>query len=387
MASDINSEILDAVEKWVRNEVAPIAQQHDNADTYPHALVEQMKEMGLFGAIIPEAYGGLGLSADAYTRIVWTVASAWMAPSGIFNSHLIMGSAIQRCGTEAQRERFLPKMATGERRGGLGLTEPGAGTDLQGVRTAAKRVGDTYVLNGTKTWITNALNGHMLLVLVKTDPDAVPAHKGLSMFIVETKDETGQPLKGVSISKLKKMGYRAIDTCEVVFDDFVVPAENLLGGVEGQGFVQAAKGLEIGRLNVAARGGGIADGALQRALRYSQERQTFGTAICNHQSIQIKLAEMATRVEASKLLLASAAAKYDAGERCDLEAGMAKLFATEAGAFCAQEGMRIFGGYSYSVEYEIERLYRDCLIMCIGEGTNEMQRIIIAKRLVEKYPA
>lgn len=387
MTKEVDDAVLTSVERWVRNEVAPVARQHDNDDTYPHALVEQMKEMGLFGAVIAEEYGGIGLSAAVYAKIVWMVSAEWMAPSGIFNSHLIMATAIQRCGTQAQRETYLPSMATGELRGGLALTEPGAGTDLQAIRTLARRTeSGSYVLTGTKTWITNSLHGSVLLVLAKTDKDAVPPHKGLSMFIVKTKDEKGNWVKGITVNKLKKMGYRSIDTCEVVFDGVEVAAADLLGDVEGAGFQQAAKGLEIGRINVAARGGGIGDGALRRSLRYAQERQAFGTPICNHQSIQIKLAEMATRVEASRLLIARAAEKYDAGERCDLEAGMAKLFATETGAYCAQEGMRIFGGYSYSVEYDIERLYRDCMLMCIGEGTNEMQRIIISKRLVEQSP-
>jgi alkylation response protein AidB-like acyl-CoA dehydrogenase len=387
MSKEVDEAVLAAVEKWVRNEVAPIAQQHDNDDAYPHALVDQMKEMGLFGAVIAEEYGGLGLSAAVYAQIVWMVSAEWMAPSGIFNSHLIMATAIQRCGTQAQREAYLPQMATGELRGGLALTEPGAGTDLQAIRTSARRTesGD-YVLTGTKTWITNSLHGNLLLVLAKTDKAAVPAHKGLSMFVVKTKNDDGTWVKGIAVNKLKKMGYRSIDTCEVVFEGVEVSSADLLGGVEGLGFQHAAKGLEIGRINVAARGGGIGAGALRRSLRYAQEREAFGTAICNHQSIQIKLAEMATRVEASRLLIEQAAKKYDAGERCDLEAGMAKLFATETGAFCAQEGMRIFGGYSYSVEYDIERLYRDCMLMCIGEGTNEMQRIIISKRLVEQFP-
>ena len=377
--------IVSSVDRWVTKEVAPIAREHDNADTYPHELVEQMKGMGFFGAIIDEQYGGLGLSAGVYAKIVWIVAAEWMAISGIFNSHLIMATAIQRCGTAAQREKYLPLMASGQLRGGLALTEPVAGTDLQAILSTARKTPDgNYVLNGTKTWITNSMHGHLLLVLAKTDTEVRPAHKGLSMFIVRTKDEEGKFLPSVKVSKLKKMGYRSIDTCEVVLDNLVVSAADLLGEQEGQGFLHAAKGLEIGRINVAARGGGIADGALRRSLRYAQERETFGTAIGNHQSIQIKLADMATRVEASRLLIEQAARKYDAGERCDLEAGMAKLFATEAGAFCAQEGMRIFGGYSYSVEYDIERLYRDCMLMCIGEGTNEMQRIIIARRLLEQ---
>ena len=313
------------------------------------------------------------------------VASAWMAPSGIFNSHLIQASAIERCGTAEQKEKFLPRMVTGELRGGVALTEPNAGSDLQAIRTTAVKDGDDYIINGAKTWITNSLNGNSLLVLVKTDTDIKPRHKGTSLFVVETKDADGNFLPGIEVIKMKKLGYKAIDTCEVVFTQFRVSASNLVGGVEGKGFVQTVGGLELGRINVAARGAGIGLGAMELAVRYAQEREAFGTPICNHQAIQLKLGEMAAKVEASRLLIEQAAAKYDAEERCDMEAGMAKYFASETGVFCASEAMRIFGGYSYSVEYDIERYYRDAMLMCIGEGTNEMQRIIIAKQLIEKY--
>jgi alkylation response protein AidB-like acyl-CoA dehydrogenase len=372
------AQLLDTIDRWVEKEVKPIAQEHDQEDKYPHALVAQMQELGLFGATIAPEHGGLGLRAALYAKIVIRVAATWMAPVGIFNSHLIMASAIERCGTEAQKKYYLPRMATGELRGGIALTEPNAGSDLQAIRTVAKRDGDRYVINGAKTWITNALNGHMVLLLVKTDPSADPRHKGMSLFIAEKSD-------GFIVSKkLKKMGYRAIDSCEVVLQDYSVSSDTLLGGVEGQGFYQTAGGLELGRINVAARGAGIAQGALKLALDYSQQRHAFGKPICEHQAIQLKLAEMAARVEASKLLIESAANKYDSGERCDLEASMAKYFATEAGVFCAEEAMRIFGGYSYSVEYEIERYFRDSMLMCIGEGTNEIQRMIIAKQLIER---
>lgn len=377
--------VLDMVNKWVENEVRPIAQEHDQEDKYPHALAEQMQELGLFGATIGQDYGGMGLPASIYAKIVMKVASAWMAPGGIFNSHLIMASKIERCGTEEQKQTWLPKLATGELRGGIALTEPNAGTDLQSIRTTAVRDGDDYIINGAKTWITNALNGNCLSVLVKTDPSAVPAHKGMSTLIVETKDSDGNLKPGITISKLKKLGYRAIDTCEVVFENVRVPASSLVGGEEGKGFLQTVGGLELGRINVAARGAGIAQGAMELAVQYAQERETFGKPICKHQAIQLKLGEMATKVEASRLLIEQAAAKYDAHERCDMEAGMAKYFSSEAGVFCANEAMRIFGGYSYSVEYDIERFYRDAMLMCIGEGTNEMQRIIISKQLVEKY--
>jgi len=372
-------EFVDAIETWVEKELRPVARKYDLEDEYPHDIVEQMKELGLFGATIGEAYGGLGLSAWTYAQIVIKVASVWMAPSGIFNSHLIAASAIERNGTEAQKRKYLPLMATGEMRGSLGLTEPNAGSDLQAIRTVARLDGDHYVVNGSKTWITNSLHGHMTLLLVKTDPDAKPRHKGMSMLIAEK--GPGYNVDG----KLKKMGYRAIDTCQLSFDDYRVPKENLLGGVEGKGFIQTAGGLELGRINVASRGAGIAEGSLKMALRYAQERSAFGKPIWEHQAIQLKLADMATQVEGSKKLIESAARMYDRGERCDLEAAMAKLAGSEAGVFCSQEAMRIFGGYSLSVEYEIERFYRDSMLMVIGEGTNEILRQVIAKQLVGRY--
>jgi alkylation response protein AidB-like acyl-CoA dehydrogenase len=372
-------EFVDAIETWVEKELRPVARKYDLEDEYPHDIVEQMKELGLFGATIGEEYGGLGLSAWTYAQIVIKVASVWMAPSGIFNSHLIAASAIERNGTEAQKRKYLPLMASGEMRGSLGLTEPNAGSDLQAIRTVAKLDGDHYVVNGSKTWITNSLHGHMTLLLVKTDPEAKPRHKGMSMLIAE--QGPGFNVDG----KLKKMGYRAIDTCQLSFDDYRVPKENLLGGVEGKGFVQTAGGLELGRINVASRGAGIAEGSLKMALRYAQERSAFGKPIWEHQAIQLKLADMATQVEGAKKLIESAARMYDRGERCDLEAAMAKLAGSEAGVFCSQEAMRIFGGYSLSVEYEIERFYRDSMLMVIGEGTNEILRQVIAKQLVGRY--
>ncbi len=372
-------EFVDAVEVWVEKELRPVARKYDLADEYPHAIVEQMKELGLFGATIGEQYGGLGLSAWTYAQIVIKVASVWMAPSGIFNSHLIAAAAIERSGTEEQKLKYLPKMASGELRGSLGLTEPNAGSDLQAIRTVAKLDGDHYLVNGSKTWITNSLHGHMTLLLVKTDPEAQPRHKGMSLLIAE---------KGPGFNvdgKLKKMGYRAIDTCQLSFDNFRVPRQDLLGGVEGRGFVQTAGGLELGRINVAARGAGIAEGALKMALRYAQERSAFGKPIWQHQAIQLKLADMVTQVAGAKHLIKDAALKYDSGERCDLEAAMAKLAGSEAGVFCSQEAMRIFGGYSLSVDYEIERFYRDSMLMVIGEGTNEILRQVIAKQLIERH--
>jgi alkylation response protein AidB-like acyl-CoA dehydrogenase len=381
VVNDDEAQILDAIDTWVEKELRPVARKFDQADEYPHEIVEQMKELGLFGATISSEYGGLGLSATTYAKIVQRIASVWMAPSGIFNSHLIMASAVERGGTPAQKAAWLPKFATGELRGGIGLTEPNAGTDLQGIRTTAVREGDEYVINGTKTWITNGIYGSTFAILTKTNPAAEPRYRGMSMFIC-------QKGGGFTVGKkLKKLGYRSIDSAELVFDNFRVPAANLVGGEEGHGFHHAVGGLELGRINVAARGAGLAEGALKEALRYSQQRQTFGKPIAQHQAIQLKLGDMATRVEAARLLVEQAARKYDTGERCDMEAGMAKLFASEAAVQNSLDAMRIFGGYSYSTEYEIERFYRDAPLMCIGEGTNEMQRIIIAKQLVARNPA
>ena len=377
---DTDREILDSIERWAERELRPVARKFDHADEYPEDIVEQMKGLGLFGATIAPEFGGLGLSASTYARLVMSIASVWMAPVGIFNSHLIMAACVQRHGTDAQKRQWLPRFASGEIRGGIGLTEPNAGTDLQAIRAVARRDGDAYVINGTKTWITNGVYGSCFGVLVKTDPAAQPRHKGMSMFLCEK----GEGFRAAK--KIRKLGYKSIDSAELVFEDVRVPAANLIGGEEGRGFQQAVGGLELGRINVAARGAGIAAGALRDALRYAQQRETFGKPIAQHQAIQLKLADMATRVEASRLLIEQAARKYDTGERCDLESSMAKLFASEAGVENSLEAMRIFGGYSYSTDFDVERYYRDAPLMCIGEGTNEMQRIIIARQLIERNP-
>ena len=377
---DTDREILDSIERWAERELRPVARKFDHADEYPEDIVEQMKGLGLFGATIAPEFGGLGLSASTYARLVMTIASVWMAPVGIFNSHLIMAACVQRHGTDAQKRHWLPRFASGEIRGGIGLTEPNAGTDLQAIRAVARRDGDAYVINGTKTWITNGVYGSCFGVLVKTDPAAQPRHKGMTMFLCEK----GEGFRAAK--KIRKLGYKSIDSAELVFEDFRVPAANLIGGEEGRGFQQAVGGLELGRINVAARGAGIAAAALRDALRYAQQRETFGKPIAQHQAIQLKLADMATRVEASRLLIEQAARKYDTGERCDLESSMAKLFASEAGVENSLEAMRIFGGYSYSTDFDVERYYRDAPLMCIGEGTNEMQRIIIARQLIERNP-
>jgi alkylation response protein AidB-like acyl-CoA dehydrogenase len=372
--------LLDAVEKWLQRDVRPHVLKFDHADEYPTEMVEQMKELGLFGATISEEYGGLGLSATTYAKIVEKVAETWMSLSGIFNSHLIMASCVQRAGTAEQKSHYLPKFATGEIRGGLALTEPDAGTDLQGIRTRASRDGNGYVINGTKTWISNGIYGTCFALLVKTDPDAKPRHKGMSCFIAEK-------APGFTVSKkIEKLGYKGIDSAELIFDNYKITGDKLVGG-EGNGLQTVLGGLELGRINVAARGCGLASAALKDAVSYSQIRKTFGKPICEHQAIQLKLGEMATRLHAARLLTYDAARIYDRGERCDMEVGMAKYFASEAAMENSIESMRIHGGYGYSKEYHVERYFRDAPLMCIGEGTNEIQRIIIAKQLIARNPA
>jgi alkylation response protein AidB-like acyl-CoA dehydrogenase len=381
MRPEEETALLDSIQKWIDREMKPIILHHDHNDIWPAELVAQMTEMGLFGATIGEEYGGLGLPATTYAKIVALISSYWMAPTGIFNSHLIMACAVERFGTAAQKAKWLPKFACGEIRGGLALTEPNAGTDLQAIRTTAVRDGDDYIINGSKTWISNALNGSCFALLVKTDPKAEPRYKGMSLFIAPKLDglTTGK--------KFDKLGYKCIDSAELVFENYRIPAANLIGGVEGQGFFQATGGLELGRINVAARGVGLAEGSLRLATEYAQLRETMGKPICEHQAIQLKLGEMVTRARAARLLTFDAAEVYDRGDRCDLEAGIAKYFASEAAVANSQEAMRIYGGYSYSKEYDIERFYRDSMLMCIGEGTNEMQRMIISKQWIKRNPA
>ncbi len=381
LESDEAQQILDAIDRWLEREVRPHVAKFEHDDIWPAEMVEQMKALGLFGATISPQYGGLGLSAALYARIVSRISEVWMSLTGIFNSHLMMALLVERYASEDIKRHYLPRFASGQLRGGLGLTEPNAGTDLQAIRLRARRDGDHYVLNGTKTWISNGIQGSCFAILTKTDPDAQPRHRGMSMFLCE---------KGPGFEasrKLEKLGYKGIDSAELVFRDYRVPLANLIGGEEGRGFHHAVGGLELGRINVAARGVGIAQAALDEAARYAQQRETFGKPIAQHQAIQLKLGEMATRTEAARLLVGNAAKIYDQGERCDMEAGMAKYFATEAAFENAHEAMRIHGGYGYSKEFPVERLYRDAPLLCIGEGTNEMQRMIIAKQYLQRHPA
>ncbi|MEO1100955.1 MAG: acyl-CoA dehydrogenase family protein [Pseudomonadota bacterium] len=380
--------MLDAIEKWLEQKVKPVAMQLEHDDEYPTDLVEDMKELGLFGALIDPEYGGLGLTASTYAKIVTRIAEEWMSLTGIFNSHLMMAQIVQRFGTDKQKEYWLPKFATGEIRGGLALTEPNAGTDLQALTTKATLQGDKYVVEGAKTWISNAIEGSCVALLVKTDPSAEPRYKGMSILITQTKDTSGKDLPGVKNgNKLEKLGYKGIDSGELIYEGYECDAELcLVGGEEGKGFFMATGGLEIGRINIAARSVGIARRALRESVAYSQTRHTMGKPICEHQAIQLKLGEMGAKTRAAELLVEDAARAYDTGQRVDMEAGMAKYFASETAVEVATEAMRIHGGYGYSKEYPIERLYRDAPLMCIGEGTNEMQRIIIAKQLVKRNP-
>ena len=372
--------IVNTVRRFVEKEVIPVASELEHRNEYPHELVAQMRKIGLFGLNVPERYGGADLDTTTFAMIFEEIARGWLGLAGVIGSHSVLCDVLNRFGSEDQKQRFLPGLASGERRGGICLSESNAGTDLQNIGTVAKRVGDGYIVNGSKMWITNARYGNTFLLLAKTNPEARPAHTGMGAFVIEK----GAP--GLTVGRdIDKLGYKSVETCELHFQDFPVPIENLIGGVEGEGFKQVMTGLEAERLNVAARGLGIARAAFEDAIRYSQRRTTFGKPICEHQTIQIKLADMATKIEASRLLIYSAAEKRDRGERCDLEAGMAKLFATETAAEVSFEAMRILGGNGYSKDFPVERYYRDAPLVVIGGGTNELQRLIIAKRLIEKY--
>jgi len=382
MDEAFDREVVEAVRRFVDREVIPLASELEHNDEYPHALVAKMKELGLFGATIAQAYGGLGLSFVTYAHLMSELSRGWMSLAGVINSHLIMAYIIASHGTDEQKTRFLPGMAAGEKRGGLALTEPHAGSDVQSIRTAAARRGDHYVLTGTKMFITNARYGTMLAVAAKTNPQAQPPYAGISMFAVE------KNAQGPIVSRqLKKLGYKGLDTCEVVFDELAVPTDNLIGSREGEGFKQVMSALEVGRINVAARAVGVGQAAFDNAIRYAQQRTAFGKPIGQHQAVQLLLADMGTRLQAAKLLVEHAAQKKDAGERCDVEAGMAKLFASEACAKMTLDAMRVLGGYGYMAEFPVERFYRDAPLMMIGEGTNEIQALVIARGLLARNPA
>jgi alkylation response protein AidB-like acyl-CoA dehydrogenase len=372
--------VIQTICEFVERDVRPVASAMEHRGEYPHTLVETMKELGLFGLNIPEEYGGTPVDYTTFAIVFEELSRGWMALAGIIGSHLVLADVLVRYGTDDQKRRFLPRLARGEPRGGICLSEPGAGTDLQSISTVALRDGDCYRVTGTKMWVTNGRYGQIFLLLAKTDPTASPAHRGMSAFVIEK----GAP--GLTVGRdIDKLGYKTVETTELHFDAFPVPAENLIGGAEGLGFKHVMTGLEAERINVAARGLGLSRAAFDEAIRYAQQRVTFGKPIAQHQSIQIKLADMATKIEASRLLIYSAAAKKDRGERCDLEAGMAKLFATDTAAEVTLEAMKIMGGNGYSKDFTVERLYRDAPLVVIGGGTNEVQRLIIAKALLERY--
>ena len=364
---------------FVSRSIAPVARDWEHTGRYPTEIVEEMRTMGLFGMLVPEAYGGTAIDAVSYAIVFEEISLGWMGIAGILGSHSLSTLLLTRYGTDAQKRRWLPELATGARRSGIALTEPGAGSDLQGITTLARRHGDTYVVRGTKIWITNARHADPLAVLVKTDPAAQPRHRGMSLLMVEA----GTP--GFAVGRdMGKLGYKGTESCEVIFDDARVPAENLLGGVEGSGLKQALAVLEFGRINIAARSVGIAQAALDKSLDYARQRHAFGQPIAHFQAIQLKLADMATEVQAARLLTWWAASRADAGTRADMETGMAKLFASEVALRSALTAMRVHGGYGYSTEFDIERLYRDAPLMAIGEGTNDIMRTIVARALLRE---
>jgi alkylation response protein AidB-like acyl-CoA dehydrogenase len=380
-------EIVAAVRDFVDRDVIPVASGLEHRDEFPEELVSTMRELGLFGTTIPEEHGGLGLGLDTYALIVLELSRGWVTLSGILNGSFIAATMIRLHGTDEQRRRHLPLLATGELRAAFSMTEPHAGSDVQSIRTRAVRDGDDYVLTGQKLWVTNGWRAGIVMLLAKTDPDADPPHRGMTGFVVEKEPETSPPGLQIPMPGLGKLGYKGVESTELVFDGFRTPAESVLGGEAGvgQGFKYFMSGIEVGRVNVAARGAGLAQAALDDALRYAQEREAFGKPIARHQAVQLMIAKMATRAEAARLLTLQAARKKATGERADLEAGMAKYFATEAAQENALDCMRIHGGYGYSVEYRPERYYRDAPLLLIGEGSNEIQQLIIARRLLERH--
>ncbi|MFI9773678.1 acyl-CoA dehydrogenase family protein [Streptomyces sp. NPDC051956] len=370
--------IVETVRNFVDREVKPVVRELEHANTYPEALIEQMKDLGIFGLAIPEEYGGTPVSTPCYVLITEELARGWMSLAGAMGGHTVVSKLLLHFGTDEQKNRYLPKMATGEIRSTMALTEPGGGSDLQAMRTVARRDGDSYVVNGGKTWITNSRRSQLIALLCKTDPAAEPKHRGISILLAEHGP-------GLTVSRdLPKLGYKGVESCELTFDDYRVPAGALLGGIEGKGFGQMMKGLETGRLQVASRALGVGRAAFEDALRYAQERETFGEPIYKHQSIGNYLADMATSLTAARQLTLYAAREADAGRRVDMEAGMAKLFASEAAMEIALNAVRIHGGYGYSTEFDVERYFRDAPLMIVGEGTNEIQRNVIVRQLVSR---
>ncbi len=384
--TSVEQEIVAVVREFVDRDVVPIASDLDHRDEFPDGLVETMKELGLFGTTIPEEYGGLGLGLDTYALILIELSRGWVSLPGIMNGTFIASWMLRNDGTEEQRQTWLPRLASGEVRAAFSMTEPHAGSDVQAIRTLAVRDGDEYVLTGQKMWVTNGWRSGLVMLLAKTDPDASPAHEGITGFLVAKEPETEPPGLRIPMPPLKKLGYKGVESTELLFDGFRLPASAVLGGEAGvgQGFKYFMSGIEVGRVNVAARGAGLAKAALDDALRYAKEREAFGKPIGGHQAVQMMLAKMATRAEAARLLVVQAAQAKARGERADLEAGMAKFFATEAAQENALDCMRIHGGYGYSLEFRPERYYRDAPLLLIGEGSNEIQQLIIARRLLER---
>ncbi len=379
-SDDDRKQIVAMVRDFIRRDVEPIASTYDNEDIYPHELIPKMRELGLFGITISREYGGMELDYTTFAMIFEEISKGWMSLSGIIGTHHVLSHIVSTYGTEEQRNRVLPRMATGELRGGLALTESEAGSDAQNISTVARKDGEEYVINGRKMFISNGENGNVFALMAKTDPEAEPAHRGISCFIFE------KPVEGFKVGQhIDKLGYRGIDTCELIFDDCRISVDNLVGAVEGKGFHHVMSGLETGRINVAARAVGVAQAAFDAAIKYSQSRKAFGEVISKHQAIQLKLAEMASKIHGARLMVYDAAQKKDSGERNDLEAAMAKLFASEVCGEVAMEAMRVHGGVGYTKELPIERYYRDAPLMIIGEGTNEIMKLLIARRLLENY--
>ena len=381
MLTEEEAAIVALVGEFVDREVRPVARELDHTDTYPEKLIGQMKALGIFGLAIPEPWGEASVSAQCYAAVTEELARGWMSLAGAMGGHTVVAKLLLGFGTRQQKDAYLPKMATGEIRATMALTEPGGGSDLQAIRTTARRDDDGYRVNGSKTWITNARRSQLVALLCKTDPAATPAYRGISILLVEKGP-------GFEVSRdLPKLGYKGIESCELAFDDFRAPATALLGEREGEGFAQMMRGLEIGRIQVASRALGVGRAAFEDSLRYAQERESFGKPIWQHQSVGNYLADMATKLEAARQLVHHAARRYDSGERADLEAGMAKLFASETAMEIALDAVRIHGGYGYSTEFDVERYFRDAPLMIVGEGTNEIQRDVIVRQLVKRYPA
>ncbi|HEV3379483.1 MAG TPA: acyl-CoA dehydrogenase family protein [Trebonia sp.] len=378
MLSNQEQAILDTVAEWVDREVKPVAAELEHANAYPGKLIEQMKELGIFGLAIPGPWGEAAVGMPCYALVTAELARGWMSLAGAMGGHTVVAKLLQDFGTREQQDEYLPRMATGEIRATMALTEPDGGSDLQAMRTTARKDGNGYVINGSKTWITNARRSRLIALLCKTDPGATPRHKGISIILAEHGP-------GLTVSKdLPKLGYKGVESCELVFDGYRAPATAVLGGAEGQGFAQMMKGLETGRIQVAARALGVARAALDDALRYARQRESFGRPIWKHQSIGNYLADMATKTAAARQLILYAAERFETGQRCDMEAGMAKLFASETAMEVALNAVRIHGGYGYSTEYDVERYFRDAPLMIVGEGTNEIQRNVIAEQLIKR---